>query len=217
MKKQLKTLGMGLVLGTTLMTMVGCSSTESGTSNITSREDEVNAMLTEVVSSLGKEIDFGEAYLNKYMQEMSEEEYVVTMTNEINGVVREELFINENNPIDVKESEINDDSLNLLIEAEILSDMQHLEDKQIKNDINNVYEETLDEFAVDGDEGITLDEARQILEDYVAENYPEDYYSEPSGDNGSVRRVNVYDSEGNYIESVEFEYLTEEITTKKYR
>ena len=49
--------------------MVRCSSTEtgSGTSN-TSREDEVNAMLTEVVSNLGEEIDFEEAYLNKYMQ-----------------------------------------------------------------------------------------------------------------------------------------------------
>ena len=138
------------------------------------------------------------------------------MTNEINGVVREELLINENNPIDVKESEINDDSLNLLIETEILNDMQHLEDKQIKNDIKNVHKETLDEFAVDGDEGITLDEAQQRLEDYVAENYPEEYYSEASGDNGRFRHVDVYDSEGNYTETVEFEYLTEEITIKKY-
>ena len=125
------------------------------------------------------------------------------MTNEINGVVREELFINENNPIDVKETEI-------------LNDMQHLEDKQIKNDIKNVHKETLDEFAVDGDEGITLDEAQQRLEDYVAENYPEEYYSEASGDNGRFRHVDVYDSEGNYTKTVEFEYLTEEITIKKY-
>ncbi|MCC3668634.1 hypothetical protein [Terrisporobacter mayombei] len=69
LKKQLKTLGLGLVLGTSIIAMVRCSSTEtgSGTSN-TSREDEVNAMLTEVVSNLGEEIDFEEAYLNKYMQ-----------------------------------------------------------------------------------------------------------------------------------------------------
>lgn len=212
MFKQLKNLGI-VVIGSVILFVAGCSSTEdmsNGSSDMT-REQEINAMLTEVVGSLGSKIDFGEGYINKYMDEMTEAEYVVMMTEEINNIIKEDLQVEENNPLRVEESEINDDSLNLLIETEILNDMQHLDNKKIQSDIDNVHKETIEEFKVDEDEGLSLYDAQQKLEDYVAEYYPKGCYVEESGDNGEFRYNDVYDSEGNYVETIELEYATEEI------
>ena len=205
MKRQMKNIGMTLLIGATMMTMVGCGNnkTEEEVAIENSiRRDEVKTIVTEAVETLGEATDFSEPYIGYYKDDMNERDYINMMIEETKIVVEEKVKAQ-----DVKEEEINIEALELMIESEIKADLGNLPQEQ--NQEAYVYEEIIEgtELNTTPDHDMDGREINEDLNGYIFNNFP----GYKGGDiiiEGDKACKNVLDTNGQVIAKIEMDYLT---------
>lgn len=205
MKKQIKTLGMGLILGATMITVVGCGSTS--TDDIvdeTIRAEKVESMVVGTAKGIGEVTDFSETYMAEY-KDMNKHDYVEMMIGEMNDYVREEL------KREVEPEEIDDVILDNILREEIEKDIAMIQETKMVDEY--IYDdEEMEEEIVEAQLDITGREVEEIMNGYIYNNYPGYSGGNMYFENNKVYK-NVLDDNGVSIATIEMDYLNTGIIT----
>lgn len=203
MKKQLKALGMGLILGATMITVVGCGSTDDIVDE-TIRAEKVESMVVGTAKGIGEVTDFSETYMAEY-KDMNKHDYVEMMIGEMNDYVREEL------KREVEPEEIDDVMLDNILREEIEKDVAMVQETKMVDEYIYDDEEMEDEI-VEAHLDITGREVEETMNGYIYNNYPGYSGGNMYFENNKVYK-NVLDDNGVSIATIEMDYLNTGIIT----
>lgn len=234
MLKQIKNLGLVLVIGTTMLTAIGCEDTTTELENyepattqeetvekeevkeetkkeeketIKAKDIDLNNLVLNLLEDL--DIDFKEGY-NKYENEMTEEEYATMMTEDVMDIIYETML---EQGIEITEEEFYTDPIKTFIYIEITNDVFDPHETAVQDAIDDMNEGIINDMNEQkeanekaNEEATTKEEATDMLAQYVVENFPEGYTLDETGTNGITVYGNVLNNEGHIEGWVEFEY-----------
>ena len=206
MKKQLKTLGMGLIIGATMITAVGCGGADDTADKII-RAEKVESMIVGTVKGLGEITDYSEDYIQNYKDTMNKHDYVEMKIHDMNAEIREEL------KREVEQDEVDDDILNSVLREEIEKDMVLVQEQITEEVVEDYdYEEEDEIIAVEAKNDMTGREVEETMNGYIYNNYPGYKGGNLYFENNKVYK-NILDDSGVSIATIEMDYLGTGIIT----
>ena len=198
----MKRLTMGLLLGATMMTLVGCGSEiseEEIEAEASLRKLEAKEMAEHEIEEIGEETDFSETYIGYYQDSMNKRDYTIMMVGETRVIVKERL-----KDRDIKEEDLNIEELDIMLENEIMKDLDMIQEQQPQYYHE---EEQIEAVPLNVQHDMDGREINEDLNGYIYNKFP----GCKGGDmliEGEKVYKNVYDENGSCVAKIEMDYLT---------